>query len=135
MLSDDVPPAPAASPRIEFVSDSESLDKCVDRLKALADPQRLRIVTALLAGPKNVGQITEELDDEVPRVSHHLGVLRQSGILTATKRGRFVEYALPGDVPAQLDGATGEYSIRVGCCRLILSPGPTDLRGPQPQAT
>jgi DNA-binding transcriptional ArsR family regulator len=98
----------------------EEFQWCAERLKALADPERLRIVAALLAGPKHVGVLAEELKDTVVKVSHHLGVLRHAGIVLADKQGRFVEYALHPDVHIERRDSTEENFLDLGCCRLAL---------------
>ena len=71
---------------------------CADRLKALADPDRLRIVNHLLRGSKNVTDLADELDLPVVNVSHHLQVLRRVGMLEARKQGKFVIYSRPSRV-------------------------------------
>ena len=49
---------------------------CATRLKALADPERLKIVTSLLRGEKSVSSLADELNLPIDNVSHHLRVLR-----------------------------------------------------------
>jgi len=98
---------------------------CADRLRALADPERLRIVTSLLDGPKNVGTLAEELNDAVVKVSHHLGVLRHSELVTTKKLGRYVEYALHPQVFIVANVNEDESILDLGCCRLEL---PADVR-------
>jgi len=99
-------------------------EMCADRLKALADPQRLQIVTQLIAGPKFVGDLAQALGHPIVRVSHHLSVMRHAKLVTDTKQGRFVAYALHPDVfdGSQTNGT--EYAITIGRCRLLL-PVPT----------
>lgn len=104
----------------------EEFEVCARRLKALAEPERLRIVTCLFAGPKTVGDMAAELTDEVVKVSHHLGVLRNAGLVTATKRGRFVEYALHPDVSPAAKRNEPLSAIDLGCCRLELTGLPSD---------
>jgi DNA-binding transcriptional ArsR family regulator len=106
----------------------EEFEVCARRLKALAEPERLRIVNCLFAGPKTVGDLAAELTDEVVKVSHHLGVLRNAGLVTATKRGRYVEYALHPDVSSATPSKRNESlaAIDLGCCRLELSSTPVD---------
>lgn len=94
---------------------------CAERLRALADPERLRIVTSLIGGPKHVGVLADELDDAIVKVSHHLGVLRHSGLVTATKQGRFVEYALHPSVFIVANLSDSENYLDLGCCRLELA--------------
>lgn len=99
--------------------ESEFVD-CAKRLKAVADADRLKIVTALFAGPKNVGDLAAELHEEVVNVSHHLGVLRNADIVLAQKQGRFVVYSLHPDVVVSEAAATLSQ-IDFGCCKLDLS--------------
>ena len=104
------------------MKDSEDFELCARRLKALADPERLRIVSCLFGGPKYVGDLATELKDEVVKVSHHLGVLRNAGLVTSKKNGRFVEYTLHPDVAPALERAGVTKQIDLGCCRLNLEP-------------
>ena len=102
-------------------------DDCARRLKALAEPERLRIVNCLFAGARNVGDLAAALDDDIVKVSHHLGVLRNAGLVQAEKQGRFVVYALHPDVVAAARLVGDQRQIDLGCCRL-------DLSGTEPAA-
>ena len=91
---------------------------CAERLKALGDPLRLRIVSCLRHGPKNVSEISTKLDMAIVTVSHHLGILRTAGLVESDREGRFINYRLPPDVfkPAK-KAAVLDY-LDLGCCRL-----------------
>ena len=90
-------------------------EQCAEKLRAVGDPERLRIIQALRARPKNVTQLAAELGQEIPNVSHHLSVLRHCGMVLTTKRGRFIEYRLnPSVVPDP------DEQMDFGCCRLEL---------------
>jgi DNA-binding transcriptional ArsR family regulator len=95
---------------------------CATRLKALADPDRLRLVTCLLTGPKNVTELAHELDEEMVKISHHLGVLRHADVVQTEKQGKFVVYRLHPEIAAsqQLAAQTGASTLDLGCCRLDL---------------
>ena len=101
--------------------------ECARRLRALADPERLRIVGCLRDGPMNVSELAAQLDSQVVNVSHHLGVLRQAGLVLDEKQGRFVVYRLHPSV-YQPDAGPSEH-LDLGCCRLEI-PRPDDERGP-----
>lgn len=89
-------------------------------LAAVADPSRLRIIQCLRSGPQTVGRIAEAVQLAVVNASHHLGVLRQAGIVQDHKRGRFVEYQLHPDV-FQPAGKSGEAEmLKLGGLRLEL---------------
>lgn len=89
---------------------------CSEKLKALAEPTRLRIVDLLRDGPVHVGEIAETLDSPVVTVSHHLRVLAHAGLVDRRKVGRRAVYSLREDL---LDGAAAG-SLDFGCCRLEL---------------
>lgn len=77
-------------------------------LKALADPNRLRIV-ALLAdqGEICVCDLTEPLGLSQPTVSHHVKVLREAGVVVGERRGRWVHVRLADDPPAAVAAVVG----------------------------
>jgi DNA-binding transcriptional ArsR family regulator len=88
--------------------------RCARLLKALGDPERLRIVHALRGGPRNVSELAALLGKaEIVNVSHHLGVLRHAGLVLDEKQGRFVVYRLHPDV-----FRPDSEHLDLGCCRL-----------------
>lgn len=62
--------------------------------KALADPKRLLIINALRDGQKSVGELTTELELSQSNVSQHLAVLRERGVVSASRDGNNVFYSL-----------------------------------------
>jgi ArsR family transcriptional regulator len=58
----------------------------------LGDPTRLRVLIAILAGRKNVSSIVSELKLSQPQVSYHLRKLKDAGLATEEKDGRWVWY-------------------------------------------
>lgn len=69
----------------------------VDVFTAIGDPTRRRILELLAAGDLSVGLITVELGISQPSVSQHLAVLREVGLVEATRRGTSSIYHLPTD--------------------------------------
>ena len=109
--------------------------RCAELLAALAAPERLRIVRFLADGPHNVGQIADMLGVKAVNVSHHLTVLKNSGLISGTKKGRFVWYALrPGVLEDALEAGVPRDALNLGCCRLELPLNgcPTDTRSDPP---
>src|SRR5476651_2611104 len=93
--------------------------ECARVLKALADPDRLRIIQCLQAGPRNVSQMAEELQADLANVSHHLGVLRHAGLVQDEKQGKFVVYSLhPSVLAKKKKNEHGKEILDLGCCRL-----------------
>ena len=65
-----------------------------EQFKALGNDTRLEIIKFLATGEKCVCNIFEYLNLSQNLVSHHLGVLRKSGLIIASKEGKWVHYSL-----------------------------------------
>jgi len=80
------------------VTAGANVDQLAAIYKALGDPVRLRILQLLPVRPTvcealyNVGELSEELGIPQPTVSHHLKILRQSGVIRFTKKCNSVYY-------------------------------------------
>ena len=93
--------------------------KCSQYLRALADPDRLRIIQCLQDGPLQVGELCKRLDAPLANVSHHLKQLRVAGLVAGRRDGRFVIYTLTDRLhKSQTDSALNILDF--GCCRLEL---------------
>jgi DNA-binding transcriptional ArsR family regulator len=66
----------------------------LDQFKALADPTRLRILALLAREELSVGELTEVLGMTQSRVSGHLGVLREAGLVRDRRQGTSAFYSL-----------------------------------------
>jgi DNA-binding transcriptional ArsR family regulator len=91
---------------------------CAEQLKALSEPLRLRIVSALRSGPKSVTELAEGLGVEVVTVSHHLGILRNAHLVETERKGRFILYSLREDVFQPGESQRSNEHLDLGCCRL-----------------
>jgi ArsR family transcriptional regulator len=60
----------------------------------LADPKRILILYELAGGPRNVSELASSLNLAQPLVSRHLKVLRECGLVSATRLGPTVQYRL-----------------------------------------
>ena len=63
-------------------------------LKALANDQRLLILCALVDGKLSVGEINERVPLSQSALSQHLGVLREAGLVVATRQSQIIHYTL-----------------------------------------
>ena len=71
------------------------MDAEVTFLKALAEPTRLRLVVLLaLNGETCVCMLAEALDAPQFRISRHLGILRDRGVVEARREGTWMHYRL-----------------------------------------
>ena len=73
----------------------------VDKLKAIAEPNRLRILMMLRQKPLCVCEITAILDLTTATVSKHLSILSKAGFLVDIKDGKWINYSL---IPKGTDG-------------------------------
>jgi ArsR family transcriptional regulator len=73
---------------------SASRDRLTSTLKALSDPTRLEILRTIAAqaGPVCACDIVDRFDLSQPTISHHLKVLRDSGLLIGTREGLWMFY-------------------------------------------
>ena len=76
----------------------------IEQFKALADPVRLRLVMLCSHGECSVSELTEVLGQSQPRISQHLKMLCDVGLVERFRDGHFVFYRLPeqGSDAAQL---------------------------------
>jgi ArsR family transcriptional regulator, arsenate/arsenite/antimonite-responsive transcriptional repressor len=93
---------PSAGPSLS----AEDAHQKAQVFKALADPNRLRLLSIVKGGNSGeacVCDLTEPLDLGQPTVSHHLKILVDAGLLRREKRGTWVYYSL---VPGALELAS-----------------------------
>lgn len=62
--------------------------------KALADPTRRAILTLLRDGDRTAGEIADAFATAWPTVSHHLGALKEAGLVLATREGQHIRYSI-----------------------------------------
>lgn len=62
--------------------------------KALSDPTRRRILELLRNGPKTAGELGAAFDMTGATVSHHLATLKEAGLISDEKTGKFIYYQL-----------------------------------------
>lgn len=74
----------------------------VDVIRLLADPLRAQLVELLAAGPACTCHLVTDTGAKQPTVSHHLRLLRESGVVVAEPYGRYTYYRL---LPEALDAA------------------------------
>jgi len=62
--------------------------------QALADPTRLRLISALMGGEKCVQDLSQAMETSQSAVSHQLRILRNLHLVRFRKAGRMVYYAI-----------------------------------------
>jgi len=73
---------------------TQRLAALAERLKAIADPTRLRMLELLAQQPaaRCVCEITDQFTLHQPTISHHLRLLREAGLIAGEKRGTWSYY-------------------------------------------
>jgi len=82
-----------------------------ERLRALADPVRWRIVQLLAREQLCTCHLQDELRAKQTLVSHHLRALRDAGLVETEPCGRFTYYRL---APGALDGLADDLRALAG---------------------
>ncbi|AFM18758.1 putative transcriptional regulator [Mycolicibacterium chubuense NBB4] len=92
----------AYAPMVREPLSIEAAAEIAGKLKALADPVRLRLfslVASHVGGEACVCDISAGLDVKQPTISHHLKVLKEAGLLASERRSSWVYYSV---VPSTL---------------------------------
>ena len=101
------------------------LDRAVTLFHALSDSTRLSILEMLRVGERCVCELQDELDAAQSRLSFHLRVLREAGLVTDRREGRWSYYRIvPGaltevhDLAVAMQPRKGALPIMRGgsCC-------------------
>lgn len=71
----------------------------------LADPVRWSVLSRLGGGTTCVCELQEQIPVAANLLSYHLKVLREAGLVTAAKRGRWVDYTLADDAGDRMRAA------------------------------
>jgi ArsR family transcriptional regulator len=111
----DVGPIPTYRGGVVSSTDLEtiSLEQQVELFKALADPNRLEILSILARTVRCNCHLQDLLDLAPNLLSYHLRILREAGLIVGERRGRWIDYSIAPEaqslvlaaVPA-LHGAT-----------------------------
>jgi ArsR family transcriptional regulator len=100
------------------------LDLTLRRLKALSDEKRVRILTQLADGERCVCDLTDALSAGQSLLSFHLKILRDAGLVSDRRSGRWVHYSIRTDGLSELENflrslreaAEAAPLVREACC-------------------
>lgn len=76
------------------IANSDEFEQLADRFKLLGEPARLRILTILCEGERNVQDICEQTGLHQANVSKHLQLLKAMSMVTCRRDGIFRYYRL-----------------------------------------
>ena len=86
------------------------LELAVQRFHALSDATRLDIIRLLSGGERCVCELTDALGAAQSRLSFHLKVLKDAGVVTDRREGRWVYYTLDPTAFAELEAVVAELA-------------------------
>jgi ArsR family transcriptional regulator, arsenate/arsenite/antimonite-responsive transcriptional repressor len=103
------------------VTTQDRTERAVELFHALSDETRLQIIELLRKGERCVCELTDSLDAAQSRLSFHLRVLRDAGIVRDRKEGRWVYYELDPEVFEETESLVTQLkprglSVRQNCC-------------------
>lgn len=96
-------------------------ERAIELFHALSDETRLEIIELLRKGERCVCELTDSLDAAQSRLSFHLRVLKDAGIVRDRKNGRWVHYELNPDAFEEVETLVSGMKPRVlrrseACC-------------------
>jgi len=81
----------------EVIDDDIVYENAAELFRAMAAPMRLRIISALCNGEKNVSELLSSIDTTQPNMSQHLNTLYQAGILGRRREGVSIYYFITNE--------------------------------------
>src|SRR6476619_7867200 len=96
-------------------------ERSIELFHALSDETRLQIIELLRNGESCVCELTDSIDAAQSRLSLHLRVLRDAGIVRDRKDGRWVYYQLNRDAFEEAEALVEQLkprglTVRADCC-------------------
>jgi DNA-binding transcriptional ArsR family regulator len=83
-------------------SNDTVFDSVAELFSLLSTPVRLKIISALCHGEKNVSQLLDEIDTTQPNMSQHLSTLYRAGVLGKRRDSTQIYYRLQSERVATL---------------------------------
>ena len=83
-------------------NEDQDFESAAELFSLLSTPVRLRIISAVCNGEKNVTELMAEINTSQPNISQHLGTLYRSGVLGKRREGTQIYYRLMNERVASL---------------------------------
>lgn len=80
----------------------QQAEAAAELLKAMANPQRLRVLCLLAEGERSVGEINAAVALSQSALSQHLAVLREQGLVQTRREAQSIHYSLVDGPVARL---------------------------------
>ena len=79
------------------IESDEVFELAAEVFRVMSAPMRLKIISCLCNGEKNVTQLLEEIDTTQPNMSQHLNTLYQAGVIGKRREGVQIFYRIIND--------------------------------------
>ena len=110
--------AAAVAETANGVESNEVFELAAEIFRVMSAPMRLKIISSLCNGEKNVSQLLEEIETTQPNMSQHLNTLYQAGVIGKRREGVQIFYRIINDRVVTL--------CRAVCTQIAIE---TDMKG------
>ena len=80
-----------------FTESDQVFESAAELFRVMSAPTRLKIISSLCNGEKNVGQLIQEIETTQPNMSQHLNMLYQNGVIGKRRDGVHIFYRIIND--------------------------------------
>lgn len=80
-----------------YTESDQVFESAAEVFRVMSAPMRLKIISSLCNGEKNVGQLLTEINTTQPNMSQHLNTLYQAGVLGKRRDGVQIFYRIIND--------------------------------------
>jgi DNA-binding transcriptional ArsR family regulator len=81
----------------QALESDEVFEMAAEIFRVMSAPMRLKIISSLCNGEKNVSELLSEIDTTQPNMSQHLNTLYQAGVLGKRREGVQIYYRIIND--------------------------------------
>ena len=92
-----MPAAARSRKEAAAVESDEVFEMAAEVFRVMSSPMRLKIISSLCNGEKNVSELLAEIDTTQPNMSQHLNTLYQAGVLGKRRDGVQIYYRIVND--------------------------------------
>jgi len=89
--------APSRNPTSDTLESDEVFELAAEVFKVMSAPMRLKIISALCDGEKNVSELLQRIPTTQPNMSQHLNTLHRAGVLGRRRDGVQIYYRIIND--------------------------------------
>ena len=86
-----------AAQEVGSVESDEVFEMAAEIFRVMSAPMRLKVISCLCNGEKNVSQLLEEINTTQPNMSQHLNTLYQAGVIGKRREGVQIFYRIIND--------------------------------------